>query len=145
MFIKRIREMILEFLLIVAGTVFCATVFCTIFFRDLHFGMSLLWELLAFSLFCTLPGLIFCSKKELAKKQMRIRKILHLCILISLLLFFGYYWGWLDTGSIIQPVILILLFALSYLMVWYFAYLREKKTAQMLNEGLKSYKQRTMK
>ena len=145
MIIKRIKEMMLEFLLIVAGTVICAAVFCTMFFPNARFSISLLWQLLTFAFLCTLPGFIFCSKKELGKKQMRLRKILHLFTLISLLLFFGYYWGWLAAGSIIQPVVIILLFSVSYIMVWYFTYLREKKVARMLNESLESYKKRTVK
>lgn len=145
MILKHLKDMTLEFLLIIAVTVLCATMFCTVFFPDMRFDISLLWELLAFALFCTLPGLIFCSKGELSKKQMRFRKILHLCVLVSLLIFFGYYWGWLDYGSFIQPVVIIILFAFSYLMVWYFMYLREKNVARMLNESLESFKKREVK
>ncbi len=138
--IIKLKEMLLDFLLITAGISLSATVFCTIFYQDVRFGIELLWQVAALSFFCTLPGFVFYSKKELMKKQMLTRQIIHLCILIVLLLFFTYHWNWIDWRNIVQPVIFIAMFALVYVVVCYFTYKRDEKVASMLNERLAEYK-----
>ena len=133
--------MLLVFLLVTAGITMCTTVFCTVFYQNLSFGIELLWQVVALSLFCTLPGLVYVSKKELTKKQMLIRQIIHLGVLLILLLFFAYHWEWIDEGSIVQPIVFIIMFSLVYTMVSYITYKRDKKVANILNERLEKYKQ----
>ena len=140
--IKRLKEMLLDFLMITAGTTLSATVFCTIFSQDFTFGIELLWQIVALSFFCTLPIIIFHSKKELTKTQMLIRQIVHLCVLLTVLIFFAYYWEWIDTGSIVQPIVFVALVAVVYITVTYFAYQCDKKVAILLNDRLERYKKR---
>lgn len=142
--IKRLKEMLLEFLLITAGITICTTVFCTVFYQTGYFSVELLWQVLALSLFCTLPGLVYVSKKELTKKQMLVRQIVHLCILLTILLFFAYYWRWLDAGNIVHPIVFIVMFSSVYTMVSYITYIRDKKVSKMLNDRLSKYKQNKM-
>lgn len=140
--INGLKNMLLDFLLITAGTTLSATVFCTIFSQDMTFGIELLWQLAALSFFSTLPILIFHSKKELTKTQMLTRQIIHLCVLLTILIFFAYYWEWIDAGSIIQPIVFVALVAVVYITVTYFAYQRDKKVAILLNERLEKFKKR---
>lgn len=138
--LKRLKEMLLEFLLITAGITMCTTVFCTVFYQHFYFGIELLWQVVALSFFCTLPGLVYVSKRELTKKQMLTRQIIHVCVLLALLLFFAYYWEWLTPQSIVQPIIFVFMFAFVYTIVCYFAYKHDKKVAKMLNERLPKFK-----
>lgn len=134
--------MLLEFLLITAGTLICTAVFCTLFIPGVQATVTLLWQIIVLSLLCTLPGLIFRSKKEIGKRQMRLRIVLHLAMLLTLLLSMAYHWGWIDTRSVVQPLVFVAMFAAVYSMVWSFMYLHEKHVASRLNEGLKHYRQR---
>ncbi len=139
--INRLRSLLQLFLLITAGTVISATVFCTIFFQDITFGIDLLWQLVAVAIFCTVPCLIFYSKKELSKKSMLIRQIIHLCVTLTILIFFAYFWTWIDVGSIIQPLVFVALVSVVYVIVAFFAYQVDKMTAKQLNERLQKFKQ----
>lgn len=142
--LTRLKEMLLEFILITTGITFAATTFCTIFCQDVQFGIGFLWQIIALSFFCTLPGLVFFTKKELTKKQMLTRKLIHVCLLFIILIFFAYHWKWIDVGSIIQLVVFVIIIPVVYSMVWYFTYQRDKKVANMLNEKLATYKQNKM-
>jgi predicted neutral ceramidase superfamily lipid hydrolase len=142
--IKRIKDMILDFFLIMAGILLCTAVFCTIFNDDIQYGIELLWQIVALAFFSTLPGLVFWSKKELSKKQILIRQVIHLCLLLTTLIFFAYDWEWLSPQSIIQPIIFIVMIALVYTMVNYFTYIRDKKTAKELNERLEKFKHKSI-
>ncbi len=144
MIIKRIKDMLLEFLLIIAGILLCTAVFCTVFYTDAQFGVEILWQIVALAFLCTLPGFVFFSKKELSKKQILIRQVIHLCLLLIILLFFAYFWEWLSPRSVVQPVIFIVMFALVYTMVGYFSYKRDKKTAKQLNERLEKFKSKSI-
>jgi uncharacterized membrane protein len=140
--LKRLKDMLLDFLLIMAGILLCTTVFCTIFNREIRFGVDLLWQIIGLAFFSTLPGFIFFSKHELTKKQMLTRQIIHACILVILLLFFAYHWRWLIPQSIVQPIVFIFMIAFVYMIVSFFTYKRDKKVANMLNEQLKKFKQK---
>lgn len=142
MLLKRLREMLLEFLLIAAGMLICTAVFCTLFIPGMQATVTLLWQIIVLSLLCTLPGLIFHSKREIGKRQMRIRIVLHLAMLLALLLSMAYHWGWIEPRSVIQTLVFIAMFAAVYAMVFSFMYLHEKHVADKLNEGLKSYQRR---
>lgn len=139
---KRIKEMLLELILIMAGILVCTTVFCTIFFPYVQFGIDLLWQMVALAFICTVPGFVFVSKKELAKNQMLVRHIIHLCVLLALLLFFAFRWRWIDAWDIVQIVVFIVMFVFVYIMVSFFSYEKDKKVANKLNERLERFKQR---
>jgi len=140
--LKQLKDMLLEFLLITAGILLCTTVFCTIFYQDILFGIDLLWQIIGLAFLSTLPGFIFFSKHELTKKQMLNRQIIHVCILVALLLFFAYHWKWLVPQSIVQPIVFIAMIAFVYTIVSFFVYQRDKKVANMLNERLEKFKQK---
>lgn len=140
--INRLKNLLQMFLLITAGTVISATIFCTIFSQNITFGIDLLWQLIAVAFFCTVPCIIFYSKKELSKKSMLIRQIVHLCLTLAILIFFAYFLTWIEAGSIIQPVIFVALVSVVYVTVAFFAYQADKVTAKQLNERLQRFRQR---
>ena len=126
MLIDRLKEMLLEFLAITAGITISTTVFCTIFYNDgYNFSLGLLHQIVALGFFCTLPGIVFLSKKELPKKQMLIRYAIHMCILLALILFLAYRWEWIDPRNIVHPIIITIMFLGVYSMVTFVTYMRE--------------------
>lgn len=140
--INWLKNLLQVFLLITAGTIISATIYCTLFFQDITFGIDLLWQLVAVAFFCTVPCLMFYSKKELSKKTMLIRHIIHLCVTLAILIFFAYFWTWIDVGSIIQPIVFVVLVSVVYVTVTFFAYQIDKMTAKQLNERLQQFRQR---
>lgn len=142
--INQLKEMLLEFLAITAGITISTTVFCTIFDYNIYFGIGLLWQIVGLSFLCTLLGIIYVSKRELTKKQMLSRQIIHMGVLLILILFLAYRWQWIDAHSVIQPIVIIIMFLGVYSMVTYVTYIRDKKVAMMLNERLQKFKQKNM-
>lgn len=140
--INQLRNLMQLFLLITAGTVISATIFCTIFSPNITFGIDLLWQLIAVAIFCTVPCIMFYTKKELSKKSMLIRQIIHLCVTLTILIFVAYFWRWIDAGSIIQPLVFVAMVSVVYVTVAFFAYQVDKMTAKQLNERLQKLKQR---
>ena len=56
------------------------------------------------------------------------------------MVFFAYTWRWIEPGSLLQPVVFLLLVLAVYTGVSLFAYYQEKKIAKLLNAKLKKYK-----
>ncbi len=142
--LERLKRLLLDFMLITAGITLSAAVFCTLFYRDALFNIELLWQIVLLSFLCTLPSLVFTSKTELTKKQMLVRQIIHLGILLTLLLFFALRWEWIESDKIVHIIVFILLIAIVYTVVTYFTYVKDKMVAKMLNDRLSKYKQNKM-
>ncbi|MDL2238115.1 DUF3021 domain-containing protein [Christensenellaceae bacterium OttesenSCG-928-K19] len=82
---------------------------------------------------------IFYSKKELTVKQVRIRMIIHLAAMITLVVSLILYWGWLlphETGWIMLVVAgTLVVYAIVAAIVFY----RDRKTARKFNEVIRKY------
>jgi hypothetical protein len=139
-----IKTMLVEFFIILSGTTICSAIFCTVFYRDVVLGVSFLWELIALSFLTTLPQLLFCSKKEVSKKQMRIRQSVHVVLVVALLVFLGHLWDWVEFTSVVEPLAFIALVLLSYTAIAAYMYHRDKKLAARLNEKLKLFKDKNI-
>lgn len=135
-----LKKMLRDFFTITAGCFLATTVYCSIFFPDVSFNIHAMWSTVLLGFVTTLPHFIFFSRKELGKKQMLARQTIHACVLLSILLTFAYTLGWIDTGSIVQPVVFILLVGLVYFTVGFLSFHHDKKIARELNEHLKQYK-----
>ena len=139
---ETLRTMLIEFFIILSGTTICAAVFCTVFYSDTALSVSLLWQIIALSFLTSLPYLIFYSKKELSKRQLRVRQAIHLILVVGLIIFLAYSWKWIEFVSFIEPLAFVALVLLSYAGIALFMYHREKKLANTLNEKLKKFKER---
>jgi uncharacterized membrane protein len=132
-------KMIRAFFTIMAGILIATTVYCTIFVPDLTFGIDFLWQIIVMAFLTTLPAFIFYTKKELSKKQMLARQIIHACVLLALILSIAYFLGWIEPASIVQLAVFLALVACVYLVVRVLSFHHDKKIAERLNIGLKKY------
>lgn len=107
----------------------------TIFFPDSE-STILFWQVIALSIISSLGNLIFCSRKELSRKQMLIRKIIHLLYVIIAVLGGACLCGWIDPGSVWQMVIMVIFILTVYGVVMYVNMKMEIKTAEALNQKL---------
>lgn len=123
---------------IVTGSLFAAAVFCSIFYHGESLRYEILWQILIVAALCTLSTLILLSSKELSKKQMLFRQILQFVVLLVILLICAYAYGWIARGSLIQPLVFLLLVTGVYVIVKLLLFSREKQAAKLLNKRLKS-------
>lgn len=135
-----LKAMLVEFFIILSGTTICAAIFCTVFYRDVVLGIDFLWQLIILAFLTTLPQFLFFSKKEISKKQMRIRQSIHVVLVVGLLVFLAHIWDWVEFTSVIEPLAFVMLVLLSYTAIATYMYRRDKKLAARLNEKLREFK-----
>ncbi len=137
---ETLKIMLVEFFIILSGTTICSAVFCTVFYPGVTLGVGFLWKLIILAFLTTLPQLLFCSKIEFSKKHLRVRQTVHVILVVGLLVFLAYFWGWIEFSSVIEPLAFIVLVLLMYTAVALFMNQKEKKLAARLNEKLREFK-----
>lgn len=134
-----IKAMIYSFFVITTGIVASVATFCFVFTRNATFGVGIFWKILLLAVLTTLPHLIFYSPKELNKKDWLVREVIHITVLISILIYFGHTWEWIEIGNPKQIGFFIFLILAVYSVVKLHAFQSDRKIAHQLNIGLKKY------
>lgn len=135
-----IQVMIKTFFIATTGIVVSAAVFCSVFSKGTTLGVSILWQILILGGLTTLPSLVLYSPRELTKKGLLVRQVVHIILLISILFYLGYIWDWITISKPMQWILYLFLVAVVYLSVKVLAFQKDKKVADQLNIGLKKYK-----
>lgn len=132
-----LKEMARAFLIIVTGIVAGNYAISLIFTPDAFFPVSHFGRILLCALLSDFPYIIFYSPKELSKRQMFIRHVIHGIVLLAVLLIMASIWNWIDFGNPFEMAIYLLVIAAIYVVVYASSYFADKKTADKLNEGLR--------
>ena len=91
-----LKTMFRSFFTITTGIITSMYVFCLLFHPDASFSLHDIGGILVMAFVSDLPYLLFYSHKELSKKQMYVRKSVHLTVLLSVVLYFAYLWDWIS-------------------------------------------------
>ena len=132
-----LKTLLRNFFVITTGTTVSMYIFCLIISPDVIFTLEDIGGILLMAVASDLLFIIFYSRKELDKKQMRIRFAIHLPVLLVVLLLFAYIWDWVKLSKPIEVVLFILLVMGVYVVVFAIGVFQDKKTADKLNDGLK--------
>jgi hypothetical protein len=132
-----LKTMFRSFFVIATGVAASMYVFCGIFYPDVRFTLRDIGGILLLAFLSDLPFLVFYSSKELSKKQMYIRKSIHLPILLAVVLYFAYLWDWVGFKSLKEILVLAFLVLIVYIVVSFVAIYYDKKLADKLNNRLK--------
>ena len=132
-----LKTMFHSFFLIVTGVVASMYVFCLAFPADALFSPDVFGIILLTALACELPLLIFYSRGELDKKQMRTRTVIHFFALLAILLGLSQLWDWVDFKKPGEIAVFIALVLCVYVAVEWITVYREKKLADQLNQRLR--------
>jgi hypothetical protein len=132
-----IKKTVLTFGLILAGTTISTTLFITLFVPGWEFTIFLLWQIIIVSGVCSLGNLIYYSRGELSKRQMRIRIVLHYLYINAIVLGGAFLWQWIKPGSAVQLLVMLLLIAMVYAVITAWSFKMEEKTARDFNEQLR--------
>ncbi len=131
------KTMFRSFFMIVTGIVISMYIFCLIFYPDAGFTLRDIGGILLLAFISDLLYLIFYSRKELSKKQMYIRKSVHLPLLLAVVLYFAYLWDWISISSTKQVLVFLLLVLTVYVIVFAATVYYYNKLADKLNHRLK--------
>lgn len=131
------KNMLRSFFIISTGAVASMYVFCLIFFPDVTFTLGDIGRVLLMALASDLPYILFYSRKELGKRQMLVRKVIHFAALLAILLTFAHLWDWINLNNPGQVIVFILLVIGVYAIVIGLIVYQDKKLADKLNDVLK--------
>ena len=136
-FADLMKTMFRNFFVITTGITASMYIFCLIFTPDVVFSLEDIGRILLMAVAGDLPFIIFYSRKEPDKKQMRIRFAIHIPVLLAILLYFAHLWDWVSITDPVEVTVLILLIMVVYATVLATGAYLDMKTAEKLNESLK--------
>ncbi len=132
-----LKKMASSFFIITTGVVISMYVFCLIFNPDAGFSVADIGRILLMGIAGDLPLILFLSRRELSKKQMLLRTIIHLVVLSSILLYFAFLWDWVNPKSAGEIAVFLTSVVLVYAAVMLINRYRDKKLSDRLNDRLK--------
>lgn len=100
------------------------------------------WQIAIISILCALSSIFLFPDKDISKKELIIRTVLHLLSVYIIVIGFGVLWKWLDLSNIITVILMALFILFVYIIVWIIILIYEKHTSEQLNKKLREiYKQ----
>lgn len=133
---EMLRAMFRAFFIIATGATISMYIFCLIFKPDVSFSLADIRGILMVAFVSDLTFVVFYSRKELSKKQMLIRFIIHVPVVLAVLLYSAHLLNWGNMDSPKEVTVFILLVLGVYAMVLAVSAYQDKKTADKLNDGL---------
>ncbi len=130
-----LKRMINHFFIIYTGAIFGTFIFCFLFNKEAVFGITYFLQIALLSVLGDLPLLIFYSKKELTRAQMKIRYVLHFGLIEAVLLSAGKWMG-LYGDSLAQTGVFFAIVAFVYWLVFVFGYMMNSATAGAINKRI---------
>ena len=132
------KKVIQTFFYVLSGSIISTAIFMTIFLKDLYFNVEVIWQVIVMSLITSLGTLIYHSKREISKKQMRLRVIIHYAYINIIVLGCAVMWQWVNINRISQIITMVLLIAGVYFSVTTTMFSNEKRIAEKINQRLRS-------
>lgn len=100
------------------------------------------WQIAIISILCALSSIFLFPDKDISKKELIIRTVLHLLSVYIIVIGFGALWKWLDLNNITTVILMALFIFFVYIIVWIIILIYEKHTSEQLNKKLREiYKQ----
>lgn len=100
------------------------------------------WQIAVISILCALSSIFLFPDKDISKKELIIRTVLHLLSVYIIVIGFGALWKWLDLSNITTVILMALFILFVYIIVWIIILIYEKHTSEQLNKKLREiYKQ----
>ncbi len=134
-----LKNMLRVFIYVTAGNTIGAAIFLTLFYRDIQFSYGFLWQFISIAAVCAFSTLIFWSRKELSKKQIAIRYVLHYVYNNFVVVGGAFLYKWLEPGQIINIAFMFFLVAAVYICIITAMFKNDEKTAEDLNKKLRKY------
>jgi predicted neutral ceramidase superfamily lipid hydrolase len=132
------KKVIQTYFYVLSGSIISAAIFMTIFLQDAYFNVEVIWQVIIMAAATSMGILIFQSKREISKKQMILRQIIHYAYINVVVLSCAMLWRWVDIHQITQIIALILLVAGVYFSVTTAMFSNEKRIAESINQRLRS-------
>ena len=136
-FFEKIRFMFQIYIQIVAMVILGSAIYITVFWgNECTLSANMLWQIMGVSAVCSLCSLILDSKRELSKRVMLLREILHFVMINVVVLFFGFWFEWFYLSAWKMIVGMELTIIAVYAGVMLINYRMNQRTAEEMNHKL---------
>jgi hypothetical protein len=135
---ENVKKIIQTFFYVLSGSIISTAIFMTIFLRDLYFNVEVIWQVIVVSAITSIGTLIYHSKREISKKRMRLRLIIHYTYINIVVLGCAVMWQWVNINRVSQIVTMVLLIAGVYFSVTTAMFSNEKRIAENINQRLRT-------
>ena len=136
--LEKIRAIFQMYIQIVAFVILGSAIYITVFWGyHCELDGDILWEIIGVSALCSLCTPILMSKRELSKRAMLFREILHFVMINVIVLFSGFCFEWFYVEDWKRIVGMELTIVGVYIAVCTIYYVMNRKTAEEMNRKLK--------
>ncbi len=135
---ESVKKIIQTYFYVLSGSIISTAIFMTIFLPELYFNVKIIWQVIVVAAITSLGTLIYRSKREISKKQMKIRHIIHYTYINVVVLGCALMLQWVNIKQISQILTLVLLVAGVYFSVTTAMFSNEKRIAESINQRLRS-------
>lgn len=134
-----IKSMFRVFIYVLAGNAIGAALYLTLFARDARLDYIFLWQIIAIAAACAFTKVIFWSRKELSKEQIKVRYVLH--FLCDGLVVFGgaFLFHWIEPDQVKYVILIGIFFTVTYIYITKAMIESDKRVANALNKKLRKY------
>jgi len=121
---------------VLCGIVICSAIFISFLYPSAELDVFFLWQMIMIAVLCSLGDILYFSKTELSKKQMKIRKSIHYLYCNLVVLGGAILFGWINAKVILQVIFMIILIAVVYIGVSITMFQKAEKVAENMNRKL---------
>ena len=135
--LEKIRAIFQMYLQIVALVILASAIYITVFWGyDCEVDGDILWQIMGVSALCSLCTPILMSQKELSKRTMLFREMIHFLMINVIVLFSGFCFEWFYVSDWKMIVGMELTIIAVYAGVMLINYRMNQRTAEEMNHKL---------
>lgn len=137
---NKLKVFATTFMCVTTCVVFVSAIFMEIFWKNATLEIDILWEILGLSFLCSFSSMIY-PDRELSKKALIGRILLHYLLINVIVLGCGMYFEWFYPSNPWMLLTMILIIAIVFAITFWVIWNQEKKEAELLNAKLKEYQE----
>jgi hypothetical protein len=132
-----LKKLINVFINVIAGNTCGAAIYITIFYPEVSLSYMLLWQIIGLAAICALGILIFTSRREMGKREIKIRFLFHYIYINVVVISWAILCEWIQSITVVGVVVLMLIIAGVYTFVSMYSIKSDERVALELNKRLR--------
>ena len=138
---NRIKDIVQTCAYVVFGVEIATAIFISIFYPGASLSVTLLWEILACSIICSLGNIIWWTDKQLSRMETLIRFFLHYMYINVVVFGSAFLFDWIDYDSIVMIISLFFMILIIFIVVFLALRYHDKKISDLMTRRLKAYQE----
>lgn len=139
---RRIGFLMRTFTMIMTGVVFAVAVFTTVINPTDTVGTGIFWQMALVSALCTLTMVIYPKDREMGKREIIVRVLIHYILINVIVLGSGVLFYWYDPSRLYNIAAMMLSIALIFGVVSGVSWRKSATDAARMNEKLEQYQKK---